>query len=65
MAQDKSFMTIRETAANSPLSEHYLRLRLRQNRLPGFYVGTRYMIDYSALMEMLHREASLSCEVDS
>ena len=65
MENNAAFQTIRQVAANSPLSEHYLRLRLKQNKLPGFYVGTRYMVDYVALMEMLHREATLFCEVDS
>lgn len=51
------FQTIRQVASNSPLSEHYLRLRLKQGKLPGFYVGTRYLVDYAALLEMLHREA--------
>lgn len=59
------FQTIRQVASNGPLSEHYLRLRLKQGKLPGFYVGTRYLVDCAALMEMLHREALLSCGVES
>ena len=59
------FQTIRQVAAHGPLSEHYLRLRLKQGKLPGFYVGTRYLVDCSALMEMLHREAMLACGGES
>ena len=46
MPQEKSFLTIRETAKTGLVSEHYLRLRLKQGKLPGFYVGTRYRVDY-------------------
>ena len=65
MTQEKSFMTIRETAKTGLVSEHYLRLRLKQGKLPGFYVGTRYRVDYAALKEMLHRESLTSCGVDT
>lgn len=51
------FQTIRQVARTGLISEHYLRLRLQQGKLPGFYVGTRFMIDYSALVELLHSEA--------
>lgn len=56
-ANDNSFMTIRQVAKSGPLSEHYLRLRLKQGCLPGFYIGTRFMVDYEALIEMLHQES--------
>ncbi len=57
MMGDVQFLTIRQTAKTGLISEHYLRLRLKQSKLPGFYAGTRFMVDVSALEEMLHREA--------
>lgn len=57
----KAFLTIRQTAAAGILSEHYLRLRQKQNQLPGFYSGTRFIIDVNALLDMLHREALAAC----
>ena len=51
------FMTIRQTAATGLVSEHHLRLRLKQGRLPGFYSGKWYWIDFPALVDLLHEEA--------
>lgn len=59
------FLTIRQTAAAGILSEHYLRLRQKQNKLPGFYSGTRFIIDVPALLDMLHREALATCGGDT
>lgn len=57
----KPFMTIRQTAAVGIMSEHYLRLRQKQNKLPGFCSGNRFIIDVHALIDMLHREALAAC----
>ena len=54
---DAPFQTIRQVAKSGLLSEHYLRLRLGRGELPGFFVGNRFMVDYAALEDMLHREA--------
>lgn len=54
---NKQFQTIREVARSGLVSEHYLRLRLKQRGLPGFYSGSRFLIDVTALEEMLHRES--------
>ena len=45
--------TIREEARTSGLPEHFLRTLLRQNRLPGFYAGTRYYVNHDVFMEQL------------
>lgn len=62
MNNNDAFQTIRQIAKSSPLSEHYLRNRLKENRLPGFYTGTRFIVDVPALMDMLHRESLEACE---
>ena len=56
------FQTIRQVAKSGLISEHYLRLRLKQSKLPGFYSGKRFIVDYEALVEMLHREALAEVE---
>lgn len=53
MKNDPRFPTIRQTAARGPLSEHYLRLLQKQGRLPGFFVGSHYRVNYDMLLEEL------------
>lgn len=48
-----NFKTIRETAREGILSEHSLRLMCAQGKLPGFYVGRRYMVNVDALVAQL------------
>lgn len=48
-----NFKTIRATAREGILSEYSLRLMLAQGKLPGFYVGRRYMVNVNALVEQL------------
>lgn len=55
------FQTIRQVAKSGLLSEHYLRLRLAQGKLPGFFVGNRFLVDYAALVELMHKEAMQAC----
>ena len=47
------FKTIRQTAATHILSEHHLRLMLKQGRLPGFFVGNRFLVNVPKLEEQL------------
>ena len=53
------FKTIRQTAALGILPEHRLRLMQKQNRLPGIYSGSRFLINVTALVEMLNAESRL------
>ena len=46
-------LSIRETAALGPLSEYALRLLLRQDRLPGLYVGKKFLVSYDRLLSLL------------
>ena len=50
---NKVFMTIRETARVSGLSEKYLRQIQKEKKLPGIYCGTRYMVNFPMLMQAL------------
>ena len=47
------FNTIRETAIITGLSEKYLRRLQREQKLPGVYSGTRFLVNYASLMKYL------------
>ena len=50
----KDFNTIRETAFITGLSEKYLRSLQKENKLPGVYSGTRFLVNYAALIKSLN-----------
>ena len=45
--------TIRDTAEITGLSEKFLRKLQKENRLPGIYSGTRFMVNYASLLRYL------------
>ena len=49
----KDFNTIRETAIMTGLSEKYLRRLQKQNKLPGLYSGSRFLVNYASLIQYL------------
>lgn len=51
------FKTIRQTAATGILSEHRLRLMVAAGTCPGIQTGNRFLINISALAEMLDAES--------
>ena len=53
MATTNNFPSIRETAKRGPLTEHCLRLMLKQGKLPGVYSGKKFCVNYNALLEQL------------
>lgn len=48
-----TLMTIREVAGTGLLSEYALRLMQRSGTLPGIAVGSRYLVNYEALQDLL------------
>ena len=54
---DKTFMTIRETAKTGILSEHALRIMQKQGKIPYVMCGTKCLINYPLLVEMLTEES--------
>ena len=48
------FLTIRQTAATGILSEHHLRMMVKQGTLPGIYSGTRFKVNYELLVKQLN-----------
>lgn len=48
-----TMMTIREVARTGILSEHALRLMVRDGKLPVLYIGRKALINYDSLCEVL------------
>ena len=47
------FRTIREVAKIGLISEHYLRLMVKQRECPGIYSGKKFLVNVPALIEKL------------
>ena len=58
MREDPNYPTIRQAARRGPLSEHYLRFMLAQHRLPGFYVGNHFRVNYGQLLALLEAQSA-------
>ena len=56
---DKPFQTIRDSVTTTGLSERYLRQLYREGKLPHVMVGNRVMVDVQALIDSVHRKASI------
>lgn len=48
------FLSIRQTAAAGPLTEHALRLLEKQGKLPCIYSGRKCLINYNRFIEQLN-----------
>lgn len=53
------FKTIRQTAALGILTENHLRSLVRQGKCPGIRVGNRFLVNTTALIEMLDKKSRL------
>lgn len=51
------FLTIRQTAKEKIMSEHYIRLLVAQGKCPGIYSGNRFLVNVEALAEQLDAES--------
>lgn len=51
------FKTIRQTAATGLLPEHRIRILVAEGRCPGIMSGNRFLVNVSALVEMLDAES--------
>ena len=59
------FKTIRQAAATGILSEHRIRLMVAAGQCPGIKTGNRFLVNVSALAEMLDAESRKTNEVRS
>ena len=55
---EKLLMTIRETAKTGILSEHTIRLMVKQGKVPHIMAGNRVLINYPAFLESLQANGS-------
>lgn len=63
MENKPRMMTIREIASTGLLSEHALRLMLKEGKLPAIYIGKKALINYNRLYEELQSlEADITKE---
>ena len=58
------YNTISTTKKVTGLSEHYLRKLLKEGQLPGFYVGTRYMVNLRELRLLLQSKESAGSSIN-
>ena len=54
-----TFKTVRQTAATGLISEHALRLLVKEGKCPGIYSGTRFLVNITALSEQLDKESRM------
>ena len=52
------FCGIRKLAETGLISEVFLRQRLAEGRLPGFYSGRKFIVNVPLLLEQLDREST-------
>lgn len=50
-------LTIREAAQVGPLTEYALRLLLKQDKLPGVFIGTKFLLNYDRFIAQLNGES--------
>ena len=51
--EENKMLTIRQTAATGILPESVLRSMQKENRLPGIWVGNRFMVNCNMLLKVL------------
>lgn len=52
-ANNVPFRSINETARTTGLSRYSLRKMLAQRKLPGVYVGVKFMVNVDALLKQI------------
>lgn len=57
MSNIPEFKTIRETARTGILPETCLRRMVKMGEIPGIYSGSRFLVNYTALVEKLSKQA--------
>ncbi|MBQ3176905.1 MAG: hypothetical protein IJB52_03735 [Clostridia bacterium] len=55
-------LTINETAKTGILSEWALRALVKQGKIPGIYVGNRFLINYDRLCDWLNNSGKTSAD---
>ena len=58
-------LTVRETALTGILPEYALRKLVKQGKCPGFYTGTKCLVNYNALCEWLNNQTAGTTKEDN
>lgn len=58
MDKQPKMLSIRETAKTGIRPETALRTLVKQNKIPGIYVGTKFLVNYNALCEWLNNQTA-------
>lgn len=58
MDKQPKMLSIKETAKTGILPETALRTLVKQNKIPGIYVGTKFLVNYNALCEWLNNQTA-------
>jgi hypothetical protein len=53
--QTPQMLTVRQTAATGILSEHALRLLLKQGKIPALYINSKALLDYGTVCEYIRK----------
>ena len=56
------FKTIRQTAATGLITEHYLRILVKEGKCPCIRTGNRVLVNVTALAEMLDAMSRENCD---
>jgi len=52
-----NLISIRLASQMGPLSEYALRRMLAEGRLPGLYVGSKYLVNYPMLLAQIEADS--------
>jgi len=58
---EKPFVTVKEAAKLTGISEHQIRYWLRFNQIPYISCGNKYMINFNRLIEFLNEMSAQNC----
>ncbi len=56
----KNYMSVREVARATGLGEAFIRTRIKQKTVPGFYSGRKFVIDVPAFLASLEDGGDLN-----
>ena len=66
MTENKpKMMTIRQFAKTGLLTEHAIRMLIKQKKLPAIFVGSKALLDYDAVTESIQKLAERNVVFES
>jgi excisionase family DNA binding protein len=58
-------MTIRQFAKTGLLTEHAIRMLIKQKRIPAIFIGSKALLDYDAVTEAIQKLADRNVMLDA